>query len=308
MRHSIRDWLGEDRPKQYCTFTGSRSMLRHTWDRALRLTPEQRLVTVVAREHRRFVDEEAQRGPVPGLLIEQPRDRGTAPGLLLPLGLVLARDPQATVLVLPADHFLHPETAFLRTVASACLLAQKVDRLILLGAVPAAAETDYGWILPHCPPGLPLTSAPLPVASFQEKPSQEVAEELLAAGALWNTMILAAPVAQLWRLAQRLLPEPTAQLGALQPLLRQATGSFPRTAAELVALESTYRTLPRADFSRDLLQAARDQQLVVPLAGVDWSDWGRPERVVETLERLGGPVPFTRFPATGSMAAVDGVA
>lgn len=52
MRSLIEQWLGSHKPKQYCTFVGTRSMLQHTVDRAASLTPPIRTVAVVAREHR----------------------------------------------------------------------------------------------------------------------------------------------------------------------------------------------------------------------------------------------------------------
>ena len=47
----IRRWLGSEKPKQYCTFVGSRSMFQHTLDRASRLTTWERVVVVAARHH-----------------------------------------------------------------------------------------------------------------------------------------------------------------------------------------------------------------------------------------------------------------
>jgi mannose-1-phosphate guanylyltransferase len=41
MRAAITSWLGTHRPKQYCSFVGSRSMLEHTVDRARRLDRSQ---------------------------------------------------------------------------------------------------------------------------------------------------------------------------------------------------------------------------------------------------------------------------
>lgn len=308
MRPSIKEWLGEDRPKQYCTFVGSRSMLRHTWDRALALSTPERLVTVVAREHRSFLEAEAENGGIPGNLLEQPRDRGTAVGVLFPLAFVLARDPRALVLIVPADHFIRPESGFLRVAASACLLAQKLQRLVLLAATPDRPETDYGWLLPHRLPGATAGSAPLPLQELHEKPDPERARELQAAGALWNTMITASPASTLWRLGQQRLPEAAAGLRVLSPLLERAEGCFPDTASELVALDSTYRTLPRGDFSRDVLATASTRPLVLPLGDVEWNDWGRPERIAQTLAPLGKQSSFAARGVTAFEAAADGSA
>jgi mannose-1-phosphate guanylyltransferase len=48
----VHRWLGRPKPKQYCAFVGTRSMFQHTLDRASRLTPPERMVTVVAHGHR----------------------------------------------------------------------------------------------------------------------------------------------------------------------------------------------------------------------------------------------------------------
>lgn len=79
----IRQWLGEDRPKQYCTFTGTRSMLQHTVDRADILADPSRRVTVVGASH-----EETARSQLHGrggVLVVQPANCDTAPGVFLPL-------------------------------------------------------------------------------------------------------------------------------------------------------------------------------------------------------------------------------
>jgi mannose-1-phosphate guanylyltransferase len=282
MRPFIRHWLGEDRPKQYCTFVGSRSMLQHTWDRASSLARPDRVVTIVGRGHSRFLD--APRHLPPGPLFEQPRDCGTAPGVFLPLSLVAARDPEATVLVMPADHFVHPEGRFL-AVADAALRAarERPGRLILLAAPAEAPETDFGWILP----GRPGEHGRLaPVERFEEKPDRDRAARFLARGGMWNTMVIAVRASTLWRLGERHLPAMMRRLRDVRDVLAHPAGELPEVrVAEVV--ERAYHRMPAGDFSRDLLQRCPDSALVLPLEGLEWSDWGRPERVAASVERLG---------------------
>jgi hypothetical protein len=45
--------------------------------------------------------------------------------------------------------------------------------------------------------------------------------------------------------------------------------------------------LPRANFSRDVLQELTGMLAVTTLTGVTWCDWGSPRRVIESLEQLG---------------------
>jgi mannose-1-phosphate guanylyltransferase len=282
MQAFIRSWLGEERPKQYCAFVGRRSMLSHTWDRARAIARPGHVVTVLGRGHRRFVAEMEE--PPPGTVIEQPADRGTAPGVFLPAAFVAARDPSATVVVMPSDHFIHSAARFTTLVEVACRqAAEQPGQLVMLGATALWPETDFGWILPASPrQALSLQR----VGGFEEKPDRERAERFLARGGLWNTMIVAARVDALWRLGRQLLPEMMRPFDALLRELRRLAGkpSPPEIAG---AISRAYARMPQADFSRDLLQRCPEAARVLPLGTVEWSDWGRPERVAESLRRLG---------------------
>src|SRR3989338_1045048 len=104
LRPFLRDVHGTDRPKQFCAIIGTRSMLRHTVDRARWLIPEERTITVVTAGYRPFVAGDLVAEP-PRILLEQPCNRDTAPGILLPLLVILQRDPEARVVLFPSDHF-----------------------------------------------------------------------------------------------------------------------------------------------------------------------------------------------------------
>lgn len=274
----VHRWLGRPTPKQYCAFVGTRSMFQHTLDRASRLTPPDRIVTVVEHSHRH--DPLAQWGDCRGgTILFQPTNRDTAAGLFLALTYVRARAPKATVVFHPSDHFVYPETRFLETVQRAVRVAEShSDRVVMLGIAPDRLELDYGWIQP----GRPLESRggePVQaVRSFVEKPSAAQADAALRAGALWNTLVLAAQVDVLWKLGWQCLP------GIMQHFeqLEQAIGGPEETRL----LNAMYRDLPMHNLSSDLLQCVPDHLAVIELTGVLWSDWGKPERIAETLRRI----------------------
>ncbi len=290
MHPLVSSWLGENRPKQYCTFVGSRSMFQHTVDRAGALVPEEHLVTIIGRGHRRFLSG-AARASLPGLLIEQPRDVGTAPGVFLPAAYVLAHDPDAVVALFPSDHFVYPEDAFCRHVNRAFDLAESyADRVLLMGAVPSRPETDYGWIGSRRGPGVGRTRTqlrgPLEVTDFREKPDANEANLLLRQGCLWNTMVMVAKAQTLWSLGRQCLPEMMYGFDAFLLVLRAIRERQIGPEFETIALGRLYEELAPADFSRDILQQAPERSMVLPMDGVDWCDWGQPQRVSETLERL----------------------
>lgn len=291
MRPFIKTWLGDDRPKQYCAFVGSRSMVQHTIDRVSGFVPAERTILVIRAGHRRFLDD-ALNGNRPALVVEQPADRGTAAAVFLALAHALEQDANATALILPSDHFIHPEEPFVRYAATACLLAAHVrDHMVLLGALPEKAETEQGWIMPGPESRLKdpdlAECGLLPVTNFHNKPGIKQAMHLLVQGGLLNTMITAAGGQFLWALGRRLIPRMVSRFEMLRRALRAVHGGTVDKMHATMALESVYQDLEEADFSRDLLEQARSWSLVLPMDDVLWSDWGRPERIMGSLDRLG---------------------
>lgn len=289
MRPFIENWLGEPRPKQYCTFVGTRSMLKHTVDRAAELVPAKQIITIIGKDHRSFLGTEFP--PLPGKVIEQPKDCGTAVGIFVPLSYIMAEDPEAVVLVLPSDHFVFPEEAFLSHALGGYMLARAhEDSLILFGAPATRPETDYGWILPSSSKRTMVAGGVLRTTSavkrFHEKPGHDKATELLAMGCLWNTMIIAGTARAFWRLGWQLLPHMMERIHNLRQVLQEDRSPGATSREEADALHNVFIGMQSYDFSRDLLQRATAWTKSVTMDGVEWCDWGRPERVAATLKQL----------------------
>ncbi|MEJ2108703.1 MAG: sugar phosphate nucleotidyltransferase [Acidobacteriota bacterium] len=161
------------------------------------------------------------------------------------------------------------------------------DRLLLIGVRPNGPEPDYGWIAP----GMELLRdekySLKTIKGFLEKPSPAKAKRLLESGCLWNTMIVIARTHTLWRLGTKFFPDTM----KLFERLKDAIG----TSHEPVVLHEIYGAMPEHNFSADLLERATDSAAVMPMEGVLWSDWGRAERITETLHRIGK---LPNFPET----------
>lgn len=279
LRPLITRWLGHHRPKQYCTFVGSQSMLRHTLNRAEQLTDIERTLVVVASHHepRHWDRLESHHEEA---IIAQPRNRDTAPGILLPLTYIGARDPEATVVILPSDHFVHPQEAFLAAIRRAVKVVDcHPEKLILVGVRPDTAETEYGWIQPGSSIGSVGGQMIRRVAVFREKPGATEARHLLRCGGLWNTMVIAVRLPTLWKLGRRCFPEMMQHFEDFAAAIG--------TDNEMSVLDSLYETLPPVNFSTGLLQQVLDALVVMELQDVLWSDWGCERRILETLERIG---------------------
>jgi mannose-1-phosphate guanylyltransferase len=283
LQQFIRHITGSDRPKQFCRIVGTRSMLRHTWDRAGRIVPADRILTVITAGQEPYLQDEAP-GSVPVRVLVQPANKDTAPGLLLPLLWIAGRDPSATVVVFPSDHFIWEEERFLGHVRDAARASRHfADRLVVLGVEADGPEQSYGWIAPgpHCETeaGVELRH----VRRFWEKPDRATAASLYAGGFLWNTFVLVGQLDAFLHAARQTLPEVLDALGV--------TTAFLGTRYEADVLAAAYRSLRAVNFSHALLARQPDALLVLPMRAVYWSDWGDPQRILRTLRH------FDRRPA-----------
>jgi mannose-1-phosphate guanylyltransferase len=281
----IQQWLGYPKPKQYCTFVGTRSMLEHTLDRADQIAPPDQKLTIIAQDHQRLGWPELPERKS-GRILVQPADRGTATAIFLALTYVRKYHPGATVVIYPSDHFVYPEDRFVELVRDAVSMVKATKHwLILLGVLPSSPEPEYGWIKPGVHLGR-INGHRLRIAErFTEKPKLENCRRAMAGGTLWNTLTLASDLALLWDQGWRCLP------GMMRRLERFAESiGTSEEAAELAAL---YQDLVFHDFSSELLQCIPHQIAVLELNGVQWSDWGKSERIVESLRAIGKTPAFS---------------
>lgn len=279
VRPLITKWLGRQKPKPFCTFCGTRSLWQHSIDRAIQMSRPERVIAVVNQEHQREALDQLGDRTIDRLLV-QPTKRGIAAGIFLALSSVRMRDPDGTVVIVPSDHFVYPESRFLRAIEEVAWIAGELShRLVLLGAPPESLELDYGWIKTGAPVILRTESPVKLVRSFVEKPSALEADRVLAEGALWNTLVVAAQVETLWNLGRQVLPE---LVQTLEGLSIYAGATLEQAVTSVLT-----GALPACDFSKDFLEQIPDYLVAVELQGVLWSDWGRPRRIASTLRRIG---------------------
>ncbi|GKS56949.1 hypothetical protein YTPLAS18_04760 [Nitrospira sp.] len=273
----VAQWLGRERPKQYCTFTGTRSMLQHTIDRADRLASPEHRITVVDTTHCDAAEQLRSRS---GRVVVQPRNCDTAPGIYLPLTYVRAADPSATVVIYPADHFIYPETEFVQALRHAVWAVDVLkDRIIVMGVRPRGQRLDYRHIRLDRRLGVYGAHALWTVGRFIEQPSLQAPQVLAGDDLLWNTMVIVARVDLLWAVGYKILPSMVRLFETFQP----AIGS----ARESRVLSTLYDNMPVRNFSTDILEHLPHRLAALDVPEVHWSDWQSPERIVDSLRYIG---------------------
>jgi mannose-1-phosphate guanylyltransferase len=292
LRSLTTDGTGIAVPKQYCSLRGGPSLLQEAIERATAVAPLVRIVVVVAAEHRRWWFPQLAALPSQNVIV-QPENRGTAHGVLLPLLQIMARDREARVTLLPADHFVRDERILATSLQRATELSRlHPDDVYLLGVEPEEADTELGYIVPAGRPG----AAPTPVLRFTEKPELAEAQKLRSDGALWNVFIAGGTGTAMLRLFGERYAETKVRM---QTLLADGRGS---TLDQ--AWRDLYAELPTLDFSRDVLEERAAALGVIAVPACGWTDLGTPRRVEQALSRH-GLRPFAREPLHPPQAALN---
>ena len=172
----------EGRPKQFLPLFGARSTFQDTLKRVSDATLFERPIVITNATYRFMVLEQlAEIGIAADVLLE-PMRRDSGPAIAAGAAFAQARDNDAVVLALAADHVVGDTPAFI----AACrqgLIAAESGRIVTFGVKPERAATEYGYISP----GEAVSGEVRSVAKFVEKPNQATAADYIKAGYLWNS-------------------------------------------------------------------------------------------------------------------------
>ena len=279
LRSFVRKLYADDRPKQFATIIGKRSMLRHTLDRVRLLIPPYRILTIIDQAHLPYIQGDLCDQPSSTLIVE-PCGRETGPGILLPLLSVYKRDPEAQVAIFPSDHFILEEVRFMGYIEFAFEHINRFPHhLITLGILPQFADPTYGWMEKGEKIAARQNKTLYHVRDFIEKPSVELVGLLHDRGYLWNSMVLVGNVTTFLRQFQSLLPD----LYDAFIILKSALG----TAQEASVLQQIFDQIPPVNFSLAFLERMKKDFYVLEVGDVFWSDWGEEHRIRRDVELLG---------------------
>jgi mannose-1-phosphate guanylyltransferase len=251
------------RAKQFLALgtAGGRTLIGATVDRMRALCGPDRTVVVAG-----LTQADDVRAALPDLpaanLLAEPVGRNTAPCIGFAAEVLYARDPDAVMAVLPADHHIANEAAFTDVVAEALRLAGSEDRIVTVGIRPTRPETGYGYIRMSAQPSRGRGHE---VEAFVEKPDGVTARGYLESGRyVWNSGMFFFRAARIRAELRRHLPEMTPAF--------EAIGAAARGGDLAAAVAKVYPGMRAISIDYGVMEKAAGI-LVVP-ADFGWNDVG----------------------------------
>jgi mannose-1-phosphate guanylyltransferase len=273
----VKRWLSQCGTKTYQTAARTQSSSGSLVDDDP-VSPPHHRITVTVQEDVTIGAE--PRRQASGTFLVQPRNCGTAAAVFLGLTHILSEDPEAMVVVYPSDHFIYPEARFAKILTDATKIARELKHwVVLLGVHSERFETEHGWIQPGTTLGWTDGSHLRRIEALLDRSNMRSRKRALASGCVCNTSILASSAVRLWEAAKDNFPE---MLHLFQDY-QASVGSDDQQAT----LRAVYEKMPVLSLSTDILQSILDQVLVMELSHVVWSDWRKPEWVVDRLRLIG---------------------
>lgn len=267
----------QQHPKQFLNVFGDATLIQNTVARMQGLVPPDRTYVVT---HERYVGQTQDQLPAvpPENILAEPVSRNTAPCIAYAAIKLLRQDPDATMIVLPADHVIQNVRRFHEVLQTAIDKAQEPGALVTIGINPTHPETGYGYIQYEAPPPGDDRSKPeaYPVRTFAEKPDIATAERFLDSGDfLWNSGMF------VWR-ADTILDQIHQHLpqafDAFAPLL-----DLIGTDREREAVEQAYQVSPRISIDYGVMERALNVYVVPGSFG--WNDIGDWRAVFDLSEK-----------------------
>lgn len=258
----VRFWpySRNSRPKQFLDVLGSgRTLLQSTVDRLAPLCPPENIFIITHEEHVPLVRNQLPQLPDSQVLAE-PMRKNTAPCIAYASYKIRKRNPEAVVIVSPADHLIQKEEEFRQTLQRAVEKAREQDKLITLGIQPNRPETGYGYIQ-----YIPSKSLLKKVKTFTEKPELSLAKTFLQSGEfVWNSGIFIWGVRAIHESLQVHLPELAEVFSDAEPSLD--------TLSEGEAIRKAYGQCKSISVDYGIMEKASNVYVI--LGDFTWSDLG----------------------------------
>lgn len=246
-------------PKQFQDILGTgRTMIQQTYDRISDLIPGENIYVITNREYIGLCQSQLPEIH-PENIVGEPMMKNTAACNLYMANKIHEKDPNAKLVVLPADHLILKEKKFEEKIKLAFSLIEQNDYLITLGIKPTRPDTGYGYIQFLGD----KENNHFKVKTFTEKPSLEFATTFLESGDfLWNAGIFVWSTKSILSAFEKYLPE----------MVQQFNYCEYNSSQEIDCIDLIYPKVTKISIDNGILEKA--QNVYVIPADLGWSDLG----------------------------------
>lgn len=248
-------------PKQFHDVLGTgRTLIQQTADRFKGICPEKNIYVVTGHEYKELTQSQLPFMDDDHVLCE-PSRRNTAPCIGYASYKIQKENPNANIIVAPADHIIIKEEEFKSKIRVALDFAMSNDALVTLGITPTHPNTGYGYIQFEEDSEVEVKK----VKTFTEKPNLELAEKFIESGDFaWNAGIFVWNIKSLTKSFSEYLPE-------MAEAFSECQKSF-FTENEHAELEKAYSRCRNLSIDNGLMEKAHNVYMVK--SDIGWSDLG----------------------------------
>jgi len=260
-------------PKQFLDLLGTgKSLIQWTYHRFKNIVPAENIYFIT---HHAYTDVLRQQLPevAAANIISEPSRKNTAPCVAYFAHKIMALNPEANIVIAPADHLIMDEHSFEQTTIDALQFVADHDALLTMGIKPTRPDTGYGYIQYDAEDGIDKVYR---VKTFTEKPSLELAQTFLKSGDfLWNSGIFVWNVNAIMDAIEKHLPE-------MYEVFQQAKDVY-NTPREQEVIYELYAQCTNISIDYGIMEKARNVYVIPSYFG--WCDLGTWESAYENSER-----------------------
>lgn len=253
------------RPKQFIDVMGTgKTLIQQTFERFKDFCPVENIFVVTGEVYRDLVLEQLPEMR-PDRVLCEPHRKNTAPCIAYASYKIKSINPDAVMVVAPADHVVLKQDVFCQVVEQAAQAASRNNCLITLGIRPSYPNTGYGYIQYDADETCPGDNQVLKVKLFTEKPELEMAKAFIESGDfLWNAGLFVWSVGSILEAFKRFLPD-------IDELFTSVEDKF-NTAEEKSAIEGIYVVCRGISIDYGVMEKAHNVYVIASDFG--WSDVG----------------------------------
>lgn len=251
-------------PKQFIDILGTgETLIQQTYNRLKRICPEENIYIVTNEIYRDLTKEQ-----LPNLNDEQvicePSRKNTAPCIAYANYKIAAKNPNANIVVAPADHLILKEDEFVRVINLALAYTEKSDTLVTLGINPSRPDTGYGYI--QFDNDLDTVNPEIKkVKTFTEKPDLELAKQFIESGEFcWNSGMFVWSLKSINTAFEKLLP-------TMNGIFKEGVGKY-NTPEEEGFIKQAYSVCKNISIDYGIME--KSHNVFVISADIGWSDLG----------------------------------